>query len=63
VTVGVKVTVIKQLAPDATLRLQVLVSAKSPAAAPVMEILAILTVALPLLVSVIFLGRLLVPIG
>ena len=63
---SVKVIVIEQLAPAATLLPQVFVWAKwakSPALAPVREILVIPTATLPLLLSVIFLGRLLVPTG
>jgi hypothetical protein len=60
---GVNVTVIEQLAPGATLLPQVLIWAKSPASAPATEILVILTATLPLLLSVIFLGMLLVPTG
>jgi hypothetical protein len=53
----------KQLAPEATLLPQVLVSAKSFALIPVMEMLMMFTAAPPLLVSVILFGRLLVPTG
>ena len=62
-TRGLNVTLMKQLAPEATLLPHVLVSAKSPAAAPVMAMPLIFSVTLPLLVSVTFLARLLVPTG
>jgi hypothetical protein len=58
-TKGLNVTLMKQLAPEATLLPHVLVSAKSPASAPMIAMPLILTVTLPLLVSVIFFGRLL----
>ena len=60
---GVNVTVTKQLAPAATLEPQVLVWAKSLAFVPVIEMLLMATATLPLLLSVIFLGRLFVPTG
>ncbi len=60
---GVKVTVIKQLAPAATLEPQVVVRPKSLPFVPVIEMLVMLTDTLPLLLSVIFLPRLLVPTG
>jgi hypothetical protein len=62
-TRGLNVTLMKQLAPEATLLPHVLVSAKSFASTPVIEIPVMLTVTLPLLVSVILLARLLVPTG
>jgi hypothetical protein len=60
-TNGLNVTLIKQLAPEATLVPHVLVSAKSRASVLVIAILVIFTAELPLFVSVIFLARLLVP--
>jgi hypothetical protein len=57
------VTLMKQLAPEATLLPQVLVSAKSFASVPLIAMLVIVTVELPLFVSVILLARLLVPTG
>jgi hypothetical protein len=62
-TNGLNVTLIKQIALEATFRPHVLVSAKSFASIPVMEMLVMFTAAPPLLVSVIFLARLLVPTG
>src|SRR5208282_1680745 len=49
--VGVKVTLIVQLAPAATELPQVLVCAKSPGLAPVIERLAMLKAALPVLLK------------
>jgi hypothetical protein len=60
---GVNVTVIEQLAPDATLVPHVLDSAKSASSAPVTKMLVMPTAVLPLLLSVIFLGVLLVSRG
>ena len=57
VAVGLKVTLIVQLAPAATLVPQVLVSEKSP----VVEMLVMLRVAVPVLVSVTVSAALLVP--
>jgi hypothetical protein len=57
VAVGVKVTLIVQLAPAATLAPQVLVWAKSPLAAT----LEMFRAALPVLVSVTVCGALVVP--
>ncbi len=51
--VGLKLTLIVQLAPAAKLAPQVVVLVKSPAFAPVMEILLIVTVVMPTLVSVV----------
>ena len=56
-------TLMKQLAPEATLLPHVLVSAKSLALVPVIVMFVIVTVELPLFVSVIVLARLLVPTG
>lgn len=53
----------KQLAPAATLVPQVLVWAKSAAWAPVIAMLVMSTPTVPSLVSVICIGRLLVPSG
>jgi len=50
---GLKVTLIVQLAPIATLEPQVFVSAKSPGSAPVNAMLEMLRAALPVLLSVI----------
>jgi hypothetical protein len=60
---GLNVTFMEQLAPEATLLPHVLVSAKSPASVPVIPMPVIFTAELPLFVSVIFLARLLVPMG
>ena len=54
---GVKVTLIVQLAPAATLAPQLLVCAKSLGFVPVMAILVMLKVALPVLFRVTDLGR------
>jgi hypothetical protein len=53
----------KQLAPEDTLLPHVLLSAKSFASVPVIEMPVIVTVELPLFVIVIVLARLLVPTG
>jgi hypothetical protein len=59
--VGVKVTLRVQLALAARLAPQVLVSAKSPLFVPAMVTLVMLSVALPLLVSVMGAAELVVP--
>ena len=59
--VGVKVTLRVQLAPTATLEPQLLVSAKSPLFIPVMVTLVMLSVALPVLLSVMGVAELVVP--
>ena len=51
-TSGSSVTLMKQLAPEATLFPQLLVSAKSPASAPVIAMPLISTAALPLFVRI-----------
>jgi hypothetical protein len=60
---GVNVTLMKQLAPAATLVPQVFVWAKSLALFPVIEMLVTLTAELLLLLRVIFVARLFVPTG
>jgi hypothetical protein len=60
-TVGVKVTLRVQLAPSATLAPQLLVSAKSPLFVPAMVTLVMLSVALPVLVSIMGAAELVVP--
>jgi hypothetical protein len=60
-TAGLKVTLVKQLPPAATLLPRVLVWAKSLGSVPVIEIAEMLTATLPLFVIVIVFGRLLVP--
>ena len=60
---GVNVTPIKQLAPPGKLVPQLLTSAKSPAFVPVIVIPEMLTVTLPLLLTVTFFCRLVVPTG
>ena len=62
IAVGVKVTVIEQVAPGPTPGPQVFVSAKSAESAPEIEISVMLNVELPLFVSVTFLPGLVVPI-
>jgi hypothetical protein len=52
IAIGVKVTLIVQLAPTATELPHVLVCAKSPALAPVMAMLLMLNVVLPVLLNV-----------
>jgi len=52
VAVGVKVTLMVQVAPAATLAPQVFVSAKSPRFVPMSVMLVMLNVATPVLVSV-----------
>ena len=59
--VGVKVTLRVQLALAATLEPQLLVSAKSPLFVPAMATLVMLSVALPVLVSVMGAAELVVP--
>ena len=61
VAAGVKVTLIVQLAPAATLLPQVWVCAKSPGLDPVKLKPVILSVAVPLLVRVTVFGALVVP--
>ena len=65
VAVGLKVMLMVQLVPAATLEPQVLVSAKSPMFVPVMLIPEPLkvSVALPVFVSVMFCEALVVPTG
>ena len=60
---GVNVTEMKQLSPAGTVLPLVLVSAKSCAFVPVMEMPVMFTATLPLLLSVTLCGRLLVPTG
>jgi hypothetical protein len=55
---GVNVTLMEHLAPEARLDPQALVSAKSPGSVPVIEILLMLTVEPPLLVTASFLSAL-----
>ena len=54
VAVGLKVTLMVQLAPAATLDPQVLVSEKSPLLAPVTEMLVTLRLAEPVFIRVTF---------
>ena len=61
VVVGVKVTAMEQLAPAARLVPQLSPSAKSPGFVPVIAIPEILSVTVPLLVSVMILRPLVVP--
>ena len=61
IAVGVKVTSIWQAALGARLVPQLLVSAKSPASAPVIAILVSASTAVPVLVTVIGVGTLVVP--
>jgi len=60
---GVNVTPIKQLSPPAKLVPQLLTSAKSPAFVPAIVTPVMLTATLPLLLTVIFFCRLVVPTG
>jgi len=60
---GVNFTLMKQLAPDATLVPQVFVSAKSFVSGPVIAMLAMFTVEWLLLLNVIVLARLVVWTG
>jgi len=63
VAVGLNFTLIKQLAPAATLVPQALVRLKSLASEPVITMLVMLTVTWPLWLNVIVLGRLVLPTG
>lgn len=63
VAAGVNVTLMKQLAPDATLLPQVVVCLKSPGFVPVIETLRLLTAASLLLLSVMVFDKLVVPSG
>jgi hypothetical protein len=63
VALGLNFTLMKQLAPDATLVPQVLVWVKSAAFAPTIVTAVMLTVAWPLLLSVTVLARLVVLSG
>ena len=58
---GVNVTLIVQLAPTATVVPQVLVCEKSPALVPVIEMLLMSRGTLPVLVSVLDIGLLVLP--
>jgi hypothetical protein len=61
VTVGLKVTLMLQLAPGVNELPQVCVSAKSPALTPVSAMLLMLKVVVPTFVSVVVLAALVVP--